>query len=80
MKESVPQSEKQLGIVSGTVVNERGEPVSDVTVSLVWMGPTLAIPRTDQSDTTGKFWFGHLQWGAYTLCARKEAAGYRENL
>jgi hypothetical protein len=81
-KQSGPQQqpeEKHTGVISGTVVNQRGEPVADVTVRLHPTDrPSGAIARSDQTDPEGKFWFGRLAWGKYAVCARKEADGYRE--
>jgi hypothetical protein len=73
------QEEKHTGIISGTVVNQRGQPVADVTASVYPVGrPYMGIVTSDQTDRDGKFWFGRLTWGKYVVCARKEADGYRE--
>jgi hypothetical protein len=73
------QEEKHTGVISGTVVNQRGEPMADVTASVHPGGrPFMGIVPSDQTDPEGKFWFGRLTWGKYVVCARKEADGYRE--
>jgi hypothetical protein len=74
-----PQEEKHTGVISGTVITQRGEPVADVTVRVHPIDrPSGAAARSDQTDREGKFWFGRLAWGKYVVCARKQAEGYRE--
>jgi hypothetical protein len=57
------------GAIHGTVVDERGAPVSGATVSA--LGATSAF---DVTDTRGRFSFGELPAGAYVL--RAQSSGF----
>jgi len=80
-KQSGPQQQEvnHTGVISGTVMNQRGEPVADVTVSVPPVGrPFMGIVPSDQTGRAGKFSVGRLEWGKYVVCAHKETDGYRE--
>jgi hypothetical protein len=73
------QEERHTGIIGGAVVNQRGQPVADVTVSVFPMEHSfVGVAPSDRTGPKGKFQVARLTWGKYEVCAHKEADGYRE--
>src|SRR5687768_1653 len=61
----------QVGNVFGTVVDNQGQPLPGVTVSLSGVG----APRTFVTDSQGNFRFPSLDPGRYTLKAELQGFG-----
>jgi hypothetical protein len=81
-KQSGPQQQQEVnqsGVISGTVVNQRGLPVAGATVTADELGrPFIGMRPWAETDPAGKFSIGRLVWGKYAVCVHKEADGYRE--
>lgn len=71
-------ADEQPGIINGTVVNEKGQPVGAATVSIDPLdgGPRSAPVREVQTESNGRFSMDDLKFGTYKLFAMKESAGY----
>ena len=69
-KTSTPQTsnEQTAGTISGTVVNERGEPMPGASVFLRALGTTNA-GRTTAADGEGRFRVNGLEAGLYVVTA-----------
>src|SRR5580693_3514237 len=73
------QEVNQFGVISGTVVNQRGEPVAGATVTADELDRSfIGVRPRAETDPAGQFRVGRLAWGKYAVCAHKEADGYRE--
>lgn len=72
------EQEQPSGIISGTVVNEHGQPVAGAKVNAQSNRPTVGMVRFVETDGAGRFAVDRLTWGKYSVCARKEADGYAE--
>jgi hypothetical protein len=71
------QEERHTGVISGTVVNQRGEPVAGVTVSVPPVDRSfVGIVPSDRTGPQGNFTVGPLEWGKYRACAHKEVDSY----
>src|SRR5580692_10319654 len=81
-KQSGPQQQQevnQFGVISGTVVNQRGQAVVGATVTADELDrPFIGVRPWAETDAAGKFSVGRLAWGKYAVCAHKEADGYRQ--
>jgi hypothetical protein len=65
------------GTITGTVVNEQGDPVSGATIwCSVMQGTQSNSVSSGKTDATGKFQLEHLPWDTYTISATKHADGY----
>ena len=85
-KTSTPQTsnEQTAGTISGTVVNERGEPMPGASVFLRALGTTNA-GRTTAADGEGRFRVNGLEAGLYVVtgysllmlisCRKRKARG-----
>lgn len=72
--------EHDFGSIGGVVVDERGRPVKDATVSLFRIEPwTVGIVPQTKTRTGGRFDFFNLGRGTYGVRAEKEADGYLDN-
>jgi uncharacterized protein DUF6843/carboxypeptidase family protein len=69
---------QDTGTISGTVVDEKGEPVVDakVNASLVDGRPMSSLIRYVETDANGHFTIDRLEFGRYRVFAKKVDAGY----
>jgi Carboxypeptidase regulatory-like domain len=60
------------GVLAGVVMLDQGGPAAGATVALTPAGERVAMapPDTATADGSGRFRFGHLREGSYTLVAR----------
>jgi protocatechuate 3,4-dioxygenase beta subunit len=60
------------GVLAGAVMLDQGGPAAGATVALTAAGERLAMapPDSATADGSGRFRFGHLREGSYTLVAR----------
>ncbi|MGH9490861.1 MAG: carboxypeptidase-like regulatory domain-containing protein [Terriglobales bacterium] len=64
-------------MITGDVVNQRGQPVAGAKVSYLLLGvANIGAIVYATSDRRGRFRFGNLDWGRYNVYADKESAGY----
>ncbi len=68
------------GTITGTVVNEQGDPVSGATIwCSVNEGQQTTSKGSGLSDKAGKFQVQHLPWNTYSVSASKSADGYQRS-
>jgi len=76
---SVTRAAAQLpGVISGSVINERGLPVAQAQVRVDPLDgrPTIGAVRTVETDKDGHFIMNNLELITYKVFAMKESAGY----
>jgi 5-hydroxyisourate hydrolase-like protein (transthyretin family) len=66
------------GVISGVVVNNRGEPIAAAKVHALSTErrPVAALVKYVETDTDGRFLMGQVEYGSYRLYALKETDGY----
>jgi hypothetical protein len=64
------------GMITGTVINEKGEPVNEALVNASDGQPTIGAIRYFLTDQKEHFVIDRLAWGQYRVFAKKEEAGY----
>jgi len=69
---------QQTGAISGTVVDENGQPLDHARVNAEPVGsrPRSSAVRYVETDGSGHFVVDRLAWGTYRVFAKKEEAGY----
>jgi hypothetical protein len=67
------------GTLAGIVVVDRGGPATGATVSIAAAGERMGMAPADTStaDEGGRFRFGHLRQGSYTVIARSATGASR---
>lgn len=73
---AVAQTQGASGIIEGTVLNEKDEPVTKALVSVDDGMPTIGVTQYVPTDEKGYFTIDHLAWGNYKVFAKKESEGY----
>jgi Carboxypeptidase regulatory-like domain len=75
---SLCSSAELPGTISGTVVNERGQPVAATQVSIDPLDnrPRADLVRMVETDRNGHFVMNDLELGSYKVFAMKEDSGY----
>lgn len=66
------------GVVTGTVLDEHGNPVAQAKVHITEKGVFLThrVLQFHETDADGHFRIAHVHWGTYIIIAGKEDAGY----
>jgi hypothetical protein len=67
---------QQSGTIRGTVLDEKGKPVSGATVFASRTDGDDATEKSVPTDPNGGFVITDLVWGKYTVSAEKPGAGY----
>lgn len=68
--------QKDHGVIEGTVINEKGQPVPHAQAFTLPNGPTIAAIRFVETDNNGHFRLDRMDWGTYHVFAKKISAGY----
>ncbi len=67
---------QQTGSIQGTVLDEKGKPVSGATVTAAQTIGNDTPEKTATSDESGSFLITGLPWGKYSVIAEKKDWGY----
>ena len=65
------------GMITGTVINEKGEPVNEALVNASDGQPTIGAIRYVLTDQKGHFVIDRLAWGQYRVFAKKRRRAIR---
>lgn len=71
---SSPQTHR--GVIEGTVLNEKGQPVAQAKAYALTTGFTIGAMRFVETDSNGHFRLDRMDWGSYHVFAKKISAGY----
>jgi hypothetical protein len=66
------------GVIEGTVINEKGQPVPHAQAFALPSGLTIAARRYVETDQNGRFRLDRMEWGTYHVFAKKISAGYAD--